>query len=238
MKKISRGWQYAVYDLQNSRVRKQTSSTIFQYLHILKTNVIVRWNIFAEASKGMARVRRMEKTSNDYIQSILPIFDAKLLGNPLFFDNGYEQDKVEVLSGVFKDCSLDNGKKIFDSYVQLIHATWQYGFADSVYNFSVNNGLNAQAQVIQLDFGELALNKSDVAQDIINKRWLQNASYVLFPKGKLKDYFRDLMDKEITLQKLDELWAAKLPGHSNDQTKSPRLKQESAFSITPLKGTA
>ncbi len=238
MKKISRGWQYAVYDLQNSRVRKRTSSTIFQYLHILKTNVIVRWNIFAEASKGMARVRRMEKTSNDYIQSILPIFDTRLLGNPLFFDNGYDQDKVAVLSGVFKKCSLDQGKKIFDSYIQLIHTTWQYGFADSVYNFCVNNGLNVRGEVIQLDFGELSLNKSEVAQDIINKRWLQNASCVMFPKGELKDYFCDLMDKEVTLQKLDELWGAKLPAQPNDQTTTPRLTPELAFSISPLKGTA
>jgi len=186
----------------------------------------------------MARVRRMEKISNNYIQSILPIFDAKLLGNPLFFDNGYEQDKTEVLSDVFRKCSLDKGKKIFDSYIQLIHATWQYGFADSVYNFCVNNGLDAESHVIQLDFGELALSKSDVEQDIRNKRWLQNASYVLFPKGELKDYFRELMDEEITLQKLDELWGAKLPGQSNEQTATPQLKQEQKFSLSPLKGTA
>ncbi|HZX59233.1 MAG TPA: hypothetical protein VFE54_10920 [Mucilaginibacter sp.] len=238
MKKITRGWQYAVYDLQNSRVRKQTSSTIFQYLHILRTNVIVRWNIFAEANKGMARVRDMEKASNTYIKSILPIFDAKLLGNPVFLDDGYEQDKCEVLCEIFKNCSVEKGKKIFDSYIQLIHTTWQYGFADAVYNFCVNNGLNAQAQVIQLDFGELALNKADVAQDIANKRWLQNASYVLFPKGELRDYFRDLMDKEITLQKLDELWGAKLPAQSNNQTKARQANHDATLNISRHKGVA
>lgn len=210
MKKIGKGWQYTVYDLNNGRVRKQSYPTIIQYLYILSDTLFAKWNIFVEAWKGMHRVRMMEKVSNEYIKTILPIFDAKLLGNPVFLDDGYEQDKVVILDNILKNCTIEVGKKIFDAYVRLIHTTWQYGFADSVFNFTTNNSWDEQSEVAQIDFGELVLNKADVEKDILNKRWLRNASYTFFPNGELKDYYFNLMEQEMTLEKLDKLWGMKL----------------------------
>lgn len=210
MTTIGKGWQYIVYDLQNGRVKKQTHSTLIQYLYILFNNVFVRWNVFAESWKQMQRVRKMEKASNEYIQSILPIFDTKLLGNPVFCDNGYEQDKGVILGEILKNCSIGEGKKIFAAYVHLIQTTWCYGFADTVFNFAVNNSLSTESKIVQLDFGELIFNKADVEQCIKCKCWLHSASYTSFPEGELKNYYHDLMEQKITLKNLDKFWGTKL----------------------------
>jgi len=49
-----------------------------------------------------------------------------------------------------------------------------------------------------------------VGSDIVNKSWLKNASYNLFPPGELKDYFCEIMNRELTLERLDRLWGIKL----------------------------
>ena len=210
MKKIGQGWQYAVYDLDNGRVRKQTSPTIIQYVHILCNNIFTKFNIFADAWSNMQRVRSVGKLSNDYIKDILPIFDAKLLGNPVFLGDGYEQDKVTTLGDIFKKCSVTEGKNIFDAYVRLIHTTWQYSFADVVFNFSVNNSLDKKWRVIQIDFGELVFDRNDVEKDIRKKQWLHCSSYKSFPPGEMKNYYRDLMEKEMTIEKLEKLWGKEI----------------------------
>jgi len=221
MRKIGQGWQYTVYDMDNGRVRKQTYSPVLQYLYILKNNIF-NWSIFSEAKKGMHRVRKMEKASNDYIQSILPRLDSGLLGHPTFFTDGYEQDKSIILGDILKKCSLSEGKEIFDSYIELIYNTWRYGFADTVFNFAVNNSLNMDHNVIQIDFGELIFDKSEIEQNIKNKSWLRSASYTMFPEGELKSYYRNLMERKLTLEKLNKLWKSKLKAHRNSKTTGAR----------------
>ena len=210
MKKIGQGWQYKVYDLNNGRVKKQAPAAFIQYSYILRNNVFSKWNIFADTWRNMQRVKTLGKLSNAYIKEILPIFDVKLLGNPVFVDDGYEQDKVITLGDVLETCSVAEGKNIFDAYVKLIHTTWQYGFADTVFNFRVNNSLDIKWQVIQIDFGELVFDKADVLQQISNKQWLRCASYKLFPDGVLKNYYRDLMEQQMTIDNLEELWGKEI----------------------------
>ncbi|MEN9337935.1 MAG: hypothetical protein RIQ41_249 [Candidatus Parcubacteria bacterium] len=207
MKLIASGWQYKVYDLENGRVRKVKASGLFQYIKILSHLPFQ----FIEAYKEQQRVNRMERQANDYIRTILHLEISRALGNPVFISQSdYEQDKVRVLYEVCKDASFEQQKEIIKSYIHLIHTTWNYGFADCIFNFTLNNGTNDRGDLLQLDFGEITTEKDDVEEMIRNQRWLQSFSYTTLVSNELKDYYSTTMSEELTFAKLNESWRSKL----------------------------
>ncbi|MDB5194734.1 MAG: hypothetical protein JWN50_748 [Parcubacteria group bacterium] len=211
MKKIGRGWQYVVYDLENGRVRKQRYSPVLQYLKISKDLLTeTKFFPFFEARSEQRRMRRDEENAVAYLKD-LKDFDWKLLGNPHFISDGvYEQDKVTDLNEAFKGVTIEEGKKIFNTFLALTYATWEYGFSDKIFNFTINNGLTKNGEVIQLDFGELEFDKEEMRRHIREKCWLERYSYWSFPKGELKDYYVTMMNPEVMERKLDEVWGIKL----------------------------
>jgi hypothetical protein len=211
MKKIGRGWQYVVFDLGNGRVRKEKYSKIKQFLLISKELMSEgKIFVFLEALKERRRVDCDEQSAIKYLKEIEGIMDWKILGNPIFIDGGYEQDKVITLDEVFKTVSVDEGKEIFNKYLELIYETWKYGFSDKIFNFSINNGINSEGEVIQLDFGELSFDKEEMRKRIKERCWLKRYSYWEFPEGELKEYYASMMNPEKLIIKLDELWGSKL----------------------------
>lgn len=212
MKKIGKGWQYTVYDLGNGRVQKRKYSKFFQFLHIyLDLLGTGNFFVFMEAWRERKRVEDDEKSSMQYLQNIANILDWGILGNPKFIETGiYEQDKVTPLDIIFEKVSIQEGKEIIDKYLKLMYRTWEYGFSDKIFNFTINNGLNERGEIIQLDFGELTSDKEKMRRLINEKRWLKRASCQNFPEGELKEYYRKIMDPETMLKKLDELWRTKL----------------------------
>lgn len=211
MKKIGRGWQYVVYDLGNGRVRKERQSSLLQYLFICRDTFFEAWGFpFLHARREQKRVCRDEQEAVAHLKS-LRNFDWSLLGNPTFIsDSVYEQDKVTDLDTVFKNASLEEAKAVFDKFLALLYKTWEYGFSDKIFNFSINNGLSKTGEVIQLDFGELCFDKDSVREKIKNQYWLKQSSYRRLQRGELKEYYRNIMNPELLLQKLDELWGRKL----------------------------
>jgi hypothetical protein len=202
------GWQYVVYDIGGGRVRKEIYSKPIQFL------VIFCMSLGHPMSPGktwreLKRVNKEARTSTEYLKKIYLIIDMEMLGNPTFgADTSYDQDIVIPLQKIFFAHDILDQKKLIDLYIKLIHRTWMFGFADSVFNFSKNNGINKNGMMVQMDFGELLLSHDDVARQIQEKRWMHSFSYSKIPTDEVREYYKKQMDEHVTLKKLDELWNA------------------------------
>lgn len=205
MKKIGNGWQYAVYYLGNDRVRKIKLSKTSQLFAIFSSFTVSPLRIFSE----YAKVNRFEKESNAFVLQNLDRIDSEILGSPSFLSPlSYDQDKLLVLENFFERCTFEEGKDILDKYTDLILRTWEYGFSDTYYNFTLNNGINKKNNVVLLDFGELTLDKDKVRGHIQNKEWLKSYSFTELSQ-ELKDYFKTITETKLNFENLDKLWSTK-----------------------------
>jgi len=208
MQKIGQGWQYIVYDLGNDRVLKKKYSAFSKFFFIRSKQIAKGQPYsFKEIICAIYRVNRKARQSIQYFKINGQKINLQLIANPKFLDGiNYEQDKVTSLSELLKSCSISEGKELFNQYAKFIHSTWRYGFSDTIFNFLGNNGINKNGDMVQSDFGELAFRREEVKQFIENKKWLDTSCYKTFPEGELKEYFKDLMGKEITEEKLEKFF--------------------------------
>ena len=210
MKLITTGWQYKVYDIGNGRVRKIKFSGLAQYKKILlKTSGFPHSLILAY--KRQKQIRKIEESSNLYISTILQNLDPSLLGNPTFLsDSNYEQDKVVTVQDYLKTASVEEGKRIIDAYVNNIYTFWGYGFSDCVFKVGNNNGVNSGGNVVQIDFGELITEKAKVEKLITDQAWLKDYTGKRLPEGEIRNYHNETLSKNLTIQKLNEVWGSHL----------------------------
>jgi hypothetical protein len=203
MKRIGRGWLYAVYDLGNGRVRKIVYSDLVRFFVIFFQ--LGHFSI-SDTISEMKRVKRDAYQAYSYLRKI-KVIDSKILGNPVFIDElSYEQDKVSVVGDLLKDKDLNEGERIIGQYVRFIHETWRHGFADKIFNFTINNGVDGEGNIIQIDFGELSLSRSDVEREVSDSSWLTSFSYITLSPFELKKHYQELMKKELTLENLNSNW--------------------------------
>ncbi|MFA6524180.1 MAG: hypothetical protein WC264_02310 [Candidatus Paceibacterota bacterium] len=221
MKKIGEGWQYKVYDLENGRVLKKWRAILLQYFFVYFQELRKKQSDpFRKTIVDVPRVRRMGYDSVAYIKNNLLIIDKKIIGNPVFLKKyDYEQDRITSLKEAFSKSSVEEIKRMLDSYVELIFATWRYGFSDAMYGFLNNNGLNKNGEVVQIDFGELLFSKDQVKKRILNKRWLLSHTFITFKESEIKTYYQNIMEKNMTLENLNKYWGKSLSvEHSRSDT--------------------
>ncbi len=202
MKHLNSGWQYNVYDLGNGRVIKRQVPWRDQFKRIRarkdKKSII-------KTLKEIRRINNTGKKSIKDFKKILPKIDKSLFGNPVFLRGiNYTQDKVTI----FRDYvagNPENAKKFIDGHVSLLEYMWSQGFADTVYNFALNNGVDARGRVIHLDLGEMAFDYGRVLRSIQNKGWLKTHSFINLSK-EMQVYFEEQVGKKLTLENLDRHW--------------------------------
>ncbi len=117
MKKIGEGWQYSVYDLGNSRVRKKFHSLLRSYWIILKTTFPFRDDPLMAIPDFSRSMKRKALTSYEALKrrNVPP----EWLGNPKFLNElDFEQDKVEPLHEVFARSDIPTVKRIIDEFVE------------------------------------------------------------------------------------------------------------------------
>lgn len=202
-KKIGEGLQYNVYDIYNGRVSKITTST-FE-----KINTLKRWGNY-DLSKIKKKIKSINKITPKSIKGVksIPNFNFNLIGNPFFKEKlNYEQDKVILLGKYFSAHSLQENKNIIDLYIKNIFVLWKFGVSDTVFNFTINNGVNKNGEVILSDIGELTFVKKDVAGYIKEKKWLKKWSLKDdISDLKLKSYIAKKFDEKLTLENLEKYW--------------------------------
>ena len=129
-----------------------------------------------------------------------------MLGNPILLDDiDYTQDKMTILKERINKISDDEFCILVEEYTKLIKKLWGFVVNERIYNFAVNNGYNKNNEMVLIDFNEVTFDIEEVKRDIQNKTWLGKSSYLRL-NNKRRDIFRNLMQKEITEEKLRKCW--------------------------------
>jgi len=203
MKKIGQGYFYDVYDLGNGRVLKKSRS----FLDIAKSTKAESWKARIDAwMKARRFIKECVKTTEEMKEKISGL-PQDLIGNPTFVTSvDYEQDKVLLLMDYFESHSLEENKRIVDSYIELVKTLLKYGVHDYVYKFKNSYGVNQNGEVVFVDFNEVTFSKEKVLELVAEKRWQTEAQYRKFPEGDLKDYLGMRFSEALTPSVINSLW--------------------------------
>lgn len=132
-------------------------------------------------------------------------FNKKDLANLKINKKGIFQDKVIPINKKI-GTSLAEDKKLIDLYALLIISMWKQGFAEKVYKFVENYGIDSNNNVVLIDFAEIRFNKEDVKRDILSKRWKRVYSDKRKIKGELRKYYDKKLEEILTLKNLKVHW--------------------------------
>ena len=148
---------------------------------------------------------------------------AELLGDPEFKEEAILVPKAQSSGELLRE-DISRFDDLLDNYINLIHQGWKYGFADKTYNFTLSTGYTESGRMVFTNIGELAISKEEVARHIKDERWMSQRSglweiklinYLNSLKNfemplNLKRKYRKRMKKELTKEKLDELWGKEI----------------------------
>lgn len=205
IKLIGKGYWYNVYDLGNGRVLKHEKGILqkIKDTYLLEGKKVIPWlTALYKLLTGRKKILKIYS----YIKNNV---DLTLVGSPKFLDGiSYEQDKVELLGVAIMRSVFNEKKRLIDLYVQNIIQCWKNGFADRIYNFAINNGINNSRRLVLLDFNEITLLREEVLERIKSKRWLRSWSLKQVD-SELQQYYREQMDLLITSESLEKNWMQK-----------------------------
>lgn len=195
MKKIGQGWQYSVYNIGNSRVRKVFNTKTQAYMKFFcecfpYTDFPI-WN-FSKLREGM---HAKAEVSIAWIENTS--LDLALFGHPKILNKtDYEQDLVTPLEQYFKTLSLVDGRRIIDEFISLNKFLIKNDVIDKSFLIGKNYGIDKNQKVILIDIGELFIGKEKVQKQIKVQPWDHPYVTNTLPKY-LRQYFVDEMNKNL-----------------------------------------
>lgn len=202
---IGRGVQYRVFDIGNKRILKAPLTPDESQA------VVESWASTSQRpQQQLPDYLQVGQEGSGYVQQLIRAHPhiAATLGNPQFESNGhYTQDFVTTLGDALTKSTFDTSRQIIDKYIGLILLHWRYGFCERVFNFTLNNGIDANGEVILLDFGELSLTKVEVAERIAGKRWQFSYSCTAAITPELREYYLNAMQRQLTYETLTATWS-------------------------------
>ncbi|MDD2786061.1 MAG: hypothetical protein PHS79_04195 [Patescibacteria group bacterium] len=211
--KIGDGLQYNVYDLKNGRVLKIPKTTR-ERIATLKRWQGMKRHSKSDLDRTVKRAKKAGKLTNNVAKKIaqrLNAIDGELFGNPEFSQRAmYTQDKVMTLGEYILHHNSGQNRRILHRYAKSIIRAWEYGLGETVFNFSINSGINKKGKVIFIDLGEFTFNKARIRRIINTRRWLKSWSFTSMTDLKLKKHYQKVMEKELTLETLEKNWKNKL----------------------------
>jgi hypothetical protein len=206
--KIGEGFYYNVYDIGGNRVRKELTS------HQSRIKKLMSWGRVEEYGLqdviSPARDKERVEKSIGSSRRVIDAIDKKYFGDPEFINElEYEQDKAVMLLDFFKTHTEDESIAMMKKYFATLHLLWSHGFADTVYNFSINCGVSLKTgDFVYFDFNEFNEKKEKLLLDIEKKKWRTQHSLRDFPKElqSLKQKIITMFDEEITVEKVNHYW--------------------------------
>jgi len=206
LQRIGQGYYYNVCDLENGRVLKTQTS------HATRIQKLLSWR-----GKTFSEKIRIPFTYPLYVrdaeQSLIRSIETsqrnqEMFGNPRFGDAfSYEQDRAVPLEVYFRENRLEANLQRFDEYLRLLQTLWTYGLSDTVFNFTINNGVSLRTdRVIYLDFNEYTESREVITECIKTEKWFTQAALRDMPPSPLRSQIILRMREEITLEKFNVLW--------------------------------
>lgn len=201
MKKIGAGLQFNVYDLGNGKVMKTFRTKFQMYL----TNIL--WEPYLIFAPWILRkqINHAKEDRNFSINYFKKNKHKDLLANLEFKKNQIFQDEVIPIKKVIGK-NFNKDKEIIDNYSNFILDCWKGGFADKIYNFTLNNGIDKKGKVVLIDFGEITTEKEKIKNAIVSERWKKAGCYKFRIHGKTKKYYKQKMEETLTLNNLERYW--------------------------------
>lgn len=196
------GWQFKVFDrgdkvekIRKSRLETLVSILGFRPLLIFRPFKLknkLEW-ILDEREKGMIKVEE-----GFFPNYLIPEMDLK--------DNGILQEKVDMAEDVMEASDVERQREIIDEYIDFTKECWRHGFSESSFNFTINHGYDDKGKMVLVDIGEINYSKSEVEKQIKAEKWLEQSIYLdLLPDG-VRDYFKQRLNEEFTLEELNKNW--------------------------------
>jgi hypothetical protein len=205
-KRLGGGLQYSVYQISDTRVRKVPASLFQKVLFCLGFGYPL--SSILESIQEVDELGRVS-ISELKVRAVPP----RLLGNPTFgMGVVYEQDLLTPVGRYLEGRSLEEKKKVFDGYIDNMLELWQFGIADEVFNFTVNNGVTSDGTVVLTDLGELCFVRDDIAKLVEQKLWLTQRSFkeTRHTDPAFSAYIDSEMGRRVTLDALNANWSSKI----------------------------
>jgi hypothetical protein len=95
-------------------------------------------------------------------------------------------------------------------YVRSVQESLKFGCYDWVFNPLRNSGVNADGDVIMMDFGEIGMDKGQIGQLIADRAWEKSYDYTHEMTESQQSYLRGLTRSMLNQQSLDQLWQTAL----------------------------
>ncbi|MCK4997453.1 hypothetical protein KAS08_04045 [Candidatus Pacearchaeota archaeon] len=204
MKKVGQGLQFNVY-LKDGKIFKKPTSKFQMILTLVSWSPLLLFQI----KKLKKEISQATNLRNIAITNLKKIdYDKKILANLVFNENSIGQDKVIPLEQIINK-DYDKSKIIIENFIKLIFECWKNGFSDKIFNLTINNGITDSGEIVLMDFGEMTFKKSDVEQDIEEKRWERSRDFKTRLRKDIKSYYKKRMIEEMTILNLNKYWKSK-----------------------------
>lgn len=206
MKKIGSGWTYNVYEYGQYKVLKKVRPLFQRVFRIIISDPRLIFsltktikNLNSLRINAFAITKKLEETD----------FNFSSLGNPEIIDSStYIQTRYASVEMFLSNDKIM--KELIEKYISQIKYFWSYGFADIVFNFTINNGLDSNKNITLFDFNEITDNSDLIIKTIKNKTWLRKHSFLFHLNKKQKKYFEERMREEITVENFYKFWEKRI----------------------------
>jgi hypothetical protein len=200
MKRIGQGLQFNVFD-RGEQVEKVPTTPAEIRNRLLRANPM--WLLRPAALRR--KVQQVVAEREEAVQQFRAHpTDRTLFANLQVEHGNISQDKVQPLGKALK--AGTDGYALIDRYVEFQLQCWSQGFAETSFNFTVNNGLDCTGKLVVLDIGEVTFDKAGIRREIERRLWERAWSAWHDLPAELRAYFFYKMNKAMTLENLEMYW--------------------------------
>lgn len=194
------GWQYKVYP-RGDQVEKRPKSTF----EIAETIVRSDLTHLGRPRNLLSKIKRTKRRREQALENLKSHqVDHSLLANVRLDGQRIIQDRATPVRAALENKDADARKSILDRCIACLFECWKQGFGEDSYSFAENYGISND-EIVVIDIGELCFSKKQIQNDITEEAWLDSYTYqLLAPKDKA--YFRSTMARQVTVERLDEMW--------------------------------
>ena len=154
-------------------------------------------------AKYRQMTRDRERATEIIAEKALPL---PLLANPVYYGAVLVQDRVQVVSsGFWAGLNPVTAQRYVRQLVALNATLWSYGVHEKAQNFTLNNGLDAQGEMVIFDYGEFTTDYEKAIEKVRAGSLEKSYSYRCLPPT-LQSYYSSLIAKELRVENLQDMW--------------------------------
>lgn len=206
MKQLGKGWEYRVYEWDDTKVLKIPRSFADQFCRIVASSF--RDGSFPSLRVFWAQVTKSTVLDDRLRDSMRAMEDSLgLLGNPTRLGGGaYLQDKVTSMKDYLQSSNREQRSRLWKDYCELVIKLWNRGIGDPGYNMCMNCGVYPDGTIIQLDVTSLSLHREYSQRFLRVGGWRVWETWAGWPDGQSRSNWFSLFSNELCLEAFEVQW--------------------------------